>query len=366
MIDLTVPGPEAPLISGIADRFAERGLKVFGPSGKAAMIEGSKSFAKELMAKVGVPTPRFEVFDDPVRARRHVSAVGCPVVIKADGLAAGKGVSVCFTPGEAMKAIEDAMERRVFGAAGSRIVVEEFVRGEEATLMAVADGDFAIPLQPARDHKRAFDGDVGPNTGGMGAYSPIPSLDREAVRDICRTIVRPVLAELLRRGTRYTGVIYAGLMLTDRGPVVLEFNARFGDPETQVVLPLLKTDLAGIVIAAVEGELPRCSVEWADGASVCVVMASAGYPGPCEKGKPITGLELLGGLPRVHVFHAGTAEGPRGETVTSGGRVLGVTATGETLAEARDRAYDAVSFVRFEGAHYRRDIASDAAGRPVH
>ncbi len=354
-IDLTVVGPEAPLVAGIADRFAAAGLKVFGPARAAAMIEGSKAFAKDVMTAAGVPTGRYEVFDDPVRARAHASAVGAPIVVKADGLAAGKGVYVCNTGREAMSAIEDIMEKRVFGDSGSRVILEECLDGPEASVMAFCDGDQALLMEPVQDHKRVFDGDRGPNTGGMGAYSPVPVIPPSLLEEIGRDIVRPVLVELLRRGIRYTGVLYAGLMLTNRGPMVLEFNARFGDPETQAALPRIKSSLAGVLLAAVEGRLSRERVEWSDEAAVCVVMASGGYPGKYETGKVIGGLERAAAQGAL-VFHAGTARAGDGSIVTSGGRVLGVAATGRNVAAARETAYRAVHEIRFEGAHYRSDI----------
>ncbi|MGE5484161.1 MAG: phosphoribosylamine--glycine ligase [Ignavibacteriales bacterium] len=363
-IDLTVPGPEAPLVAGLVDRFTRAGLRVFGPCAEAALIEGSKYFAKGLMAEAGVPTARFEVFDDPARARAYVSNERFPLVVKADGLAAGKGVTVCMTEEEAWLAIEDAMEKKVFGDAGRRVIVEEFLEGEEATVMAFCDGDYAALMQPVQDHKRACDGDKGPNTGGMGAYSPVPAVTAGVLDHVSERVIAPVLRAMSRRGIRYTGVLYAGLMLTRHGPFVLEFNARFGDPETQAVLPRLETSLADIMMAAAEGNLPRQRIEWSGRASVCVVVASGGYPGEYEKGRGISGLDEAAREPGVVVFHAGTAAGPGGSIVTSGGRVLGVTATGETIAGARHAAYRAVSRIQFDGAYYRRDIGLRADPPP--
>ncbi|MGE5542054.1 MAG: phosphoribosylamine--glycine ligase, partial [Bacillota bacterium] len=299
---------------------------------------------------------RFEVFDDPARARAYVSKQGFPLVVKADGLAAGKGVSVCMTEEEACLAIDDAMEKRVFGDAGRHVIVEEYLEGEEATVMAFCDGEYSALMQPVQDHKRAYDGDRGPNTGGMGAYSPVPAVSAGVLDYVSERVISPVLRAMSRRGIEYRGVLYAGLMLTGNGPFVLEFNARFGDPETQAVLPRLETSLADIMVAAAEGNLQRQRIEWSGRASVCVVVASGGYPGPYEKGKFIDGLDRALQEPGVTVFHAGTATGPGGSIITSGGRVLGVTATGDTIAGARQAAYRAVSRIQFDGAHYRRDI----------
>ena len=357
-VDLTVVGPEAPLIAGIADRFRGEGLVVFGPTGDAAMIEGSKAFAKELMDECGVPTARHRVFRSPVQASEYVRKHGAPVVVKADGLAAGKGVYVCGTVEEASRAIEEIMVMRVFGEAGSRVVIEEFLEGPEVSMMAFVDGEDVLLMEPAQDHKRAYDGDRGPNTGGMGSYSPVPFVTAEIQRRIRDEVFLPVVKGLAKRGIRYTGMLYAGLMLTSSGPMVLEFNARFGDPETQVVLPRLKTSLAKVVTAAVEGRLASIGgLEWDRRAAVCVVMASKGYPGAYEKGKPISGLDEVAAMQDVRVFHAGTSIGAGGAVVTSGGRVLGVTALGEDVRSAADRAYEAVSHIRFEGCHYRKDIA---------
>jgi len=365
-IDLTVPGPEAPLVAGLADRFSREGLRVFGPRREAAMLEGSKHFAKEIMGEAGVPTARFEVFDDPARARAYISKQGRPLVVKADGLAAGKGVVVCATEAEASHAVEEIMEIKAFGDAGRRVIVEEFLEGEEATVMAFCDGDYAALMQPVQDHKRAYDGDNGPNTGGMGAYSPVPAVGSEILDIVSNRVISPVLGAMLKRGIRYSGVLYAGLMLTRNGPFVLEFNARFGDPETQVVLPRLETSIADIMLAATTGELPRRRIEWSRRASVCVVIASGGYPVAYEKGIPIRGLDEAAREPGVVVFHAGTSAGPGGSIVTSGGRVLGITATGESIADARDAAYRGVSRIQFDGAFHRSDIglrAVKAAGR---
>ena len=356
-IDLTVVGPEAPLLSGLVDRFEKRGLKVFGPRREAARIEGSKRFAKELMARHGIPTARFRAFTDAAEAKRYVREQGAPIVVKADGLAAGKGVVVARTVEEAEEAVRQAMEERVFGAAGEEVVIEECLFGQEMSLMAFVDGETVRPMEPAQDHKPVFDGDRGPNTGGMGAYSPVPQISREVVRQAVDEILKPTARALAEEGIHYRGVLYAGLMITPEGPKVIEFNARFGDPEAQVILPRLESDLAEILLAAAEGRLAEVEIRWKEEAAVCVVMASEGYPGSYRTGLPIRGLPEPAG-DRI-VFHAGTRrEGDR--IVTAGGRVLGVTALGSDLAEARNKAYDAVESIRFQGAHFRRDIADRA------
>lgn len=359
-IDLTVVGPEAPLLSGLVDRFEERGLKVFGPRREAARIEGSKRFAKELMARHGIPTARFRSFTDAEEAKRYVREQRAPIVVKADGLAAGKGVVVAGTVEEAEEAIRKAMEERVFGAAGEEVVIEECLFGQELSLMAFVDGETVHPMEPAQDHKPVYDGDRGPNTGGMGAYSPVPQISREVIRQAVDEILKPTARALATEGIHYRGVLYAGLMITPEGPKVIEFNARFGDPEAQVILPRLETDLAEILLATVEGRLEDVKIRWKEEAAVCVVMTSEGYPGSYRTGLPISGLPEPSGE-RI-VFHAGTRrEGDR--IVTAGGRVLGVTALGSDLAEARNKAYDTVESIRFEGAHFRRDIADKALKR---
>jgi phosphoribosylamine--glycine ligase len=357
-VDLTLIGPEQPLVAGVADEFLDRGLPVFGPTAVAARIEGSKAFAKEVMAAAGVPTARAATFTDAAAARSALDDFGPPWVVKADGLAAGKGVTVTGDHAAATAAIEAALVGRVHGEAGARILLEEYLEGPEASVFAVTDGRTVLPLAPARDHKRVGDGDTGPNTGGMGAYSPLPDVDDELVEQVRRTVLEPTVAELARRGARYQGLLYAGLTLTAAGPKVLEFNCRFGDPETQAILPRLTTDLADLAWAATEGTLSGCKVSWDPRACVTVVLAAGGYPGSYRTGLEVEGLQAAADLPGVHLFHAGTALDPAGKARTTGGRVLGVTALGDDLADARARAYQAAELVRFDGVHYRRDIAA--------
>jgi phosphoribosylamine--glycine ligase len=344
-VDLTIIGPEQPLVAGVADEFLDRGLPVFGPTAAAARIEGSKAFAKDVMAAAGVPTARSESFTDPAAAIAALDDFGPPWVVKADGLAAGKGVTVTGDHAAARAAVEAALVGKVHGEAGQTILLEEFLEGPEASVFAVTDGRTVLPLAPARDHKRVGDGDTGPNTGGMGAFSPLPDVDDDLVEEI-------------RRGARYQGLLYAGLTLTPAGPRVLEFNCRFGDPETQVILPRMTSDLADLAWAAAEGTLSGCKVSWDPRACVAVVLASGGYPGSYRTGLEVEGLEAAAARPGVHVFHAGTSLDPGGRVRTAGGRVLGVTALGDTLADARGRAYQAAELVRFGGVHYRRDIAA--------
>ena len=332
-IDLTVVGPEAPLVAGIVDVFKARGLTIFGPSAKAAEIEGSKIFSKELMEKYGVPTAFFKVCDNLADARAFVEEKGAPIVIKADGLAAGKGVVVAMTKDEALDALDDMMGHHKFGSAGNRVVIEEFMEGEEASLLAFTDGKTIVPMLAAQDHKRVNDGDQGPNTGGMGAYCPAPVMTAALKEKTVKEVLRPIVDALAKEGRPYSGCLYAGLMIKGDSVKVVEFNARFGDPETQVVLPLLQSDLAEIMVACAKGTLQPEMVEWSDKAAVCVVMASGGYPGSYKKGLPITGLKAAGAMEDVVVFHAGTRE-EDGKILTNGGRVLGVTAVAETLLAA--------------------------------
>ena len=356
-IELVVVGPEAPLVAGVADELARRGLKVFGPTAAAAAIEGSKAFAKDVMAAAGVPTAAAEVFTDPGAAVAALERFGPPWVVKADGLAAGKGVTVTTDRAEAEAAIRAALVEGVHGEAGARVLLEAFLDGPEASLFAVTDGHTVVPLHPARDFKRAGEGDTGPNTGGMGAYSPLADMDAAQVDEVRRTILEPTVAELARRGTPYTGLLYAGLALTSAGPKVIEFNCRFGDPETQVVVPRLTSDLAGLLVAACDGSLDRAELTWDPRACVTVVLASGGYPGSYRTGLPIEGLDDAGdGM----VFHAGTALDDDGRVVTAGGRVLAVSALGADVAEARALTYDAAGRIRFEGAYLRGDIAANA------
>ncbi len=358
--DLVVVGPEAPLVAGVADELVRRDIPVFGPSSGAARIEGSKSFAKEIMAAAGAPTARYGTFVAAAAAKEALEGYDPPYVVKADGLAAGKGVTICATAAEAHAAIDDALVHEVFGSAGERVVIEEYLDGPEASVFAVADGSDVVLLSPAQDFKRALDGDEGPNTGGMGAYTPVPGFgfdDAEALRD---TVFRPVLAELADRGTPYRGLLYAGLVLTADGPKLLEFNCRFGDPETQVVVPRLASDLGDLLAAAATGSVGDAEVTWHDDAMVTVVLASGGYPGHYDVGLPIAGVEEADAMDGVTVFHAGTRE-EQGRLVTGGGRVLDVTARGKDLAQARERAYAAADRIFWDGLHRREDIARDAA-----
>ena len=361
-IDLTVVGPEMPLTLGVVDRFAQEGLRVFGPTAAAARLEGSKVFAKELLRQLRVPTAFFGAFDDADEAARFIDEVGAPVVVKADGLAAGKGVFICHTVPEAKAAVDQIMRQRLFGDAGERIVVEEFLQGEELSFMAITDGDIVLPLAESQDHKRVLDGDRGPNTGGMGAYSPVPLMTPELRAHVMRDIMEPIVAGLDRQGTRYTGVLYAGLMVHQGQAKVLEFNVRFGDPEAQVLMMRLSSDLAALMDAAVEGTLADVAVEWDPRAAACVVLAAEGYPGAVERGRPIDGLEALRGWTNGMVFLAG----PRRDddrVVTDGGRVLGVTAMGDTIAGAVASAYQAVARIGWPGMHFRTDIGHRATGR---
>lgn len=360
-IDLTVVGPEAPLARGVADRFAAAERPLFGPTRAAARLESSKAFAKEFMARHGVPTARYRVCERPQEALAVVAdgVFGFPVVIKADGLAAGKGVTVAPDRDTAERAVRDAMLERRFGDAGARIVIEEYLQGEEASFFAICDGHRALPLPSAQDHKRALDGDRGPNTGGMGAFAPSPLVDRDTQARIMREIVEPVVKGLREDGAEYRGVLYAGLMLTASGPKVVEFNVRFGDPEAQVVLPMLDGEIAPVLAAAAAGHLDGMACRVRPDVHVGVVLASAGYPEHYETGKPIAGIDDAARLPDVLVFHAGTSRRD-GRVVTSGGRVLTVVGRGATYADAIGRAYDGVSRISFDGMHYRRDIGHRA------
>jgi phosphoribosylamine---glycine ligase len=361
-IDLTVVGPEQPLALGLVDHFTERGLPVFGPTRAAARLESSKAFAKTLFARYGIPTPRFATFEDAPKARAYVRELGGRAVVKADGLAAGKGAVVCDTPEAAERALDDMLERRVFGSAGARVVVEEYLEGEEVSYFALTDGERICPLGEAQDHKAVFDGDRGPNTGGMGAYSPAPVVDTGLAREIVDRIIRPTVRAMAAEGCPYRGVLYAGLMLTREGPQVLEFNARFGDPEAQVLMPRLAGDLLPLCRAAAEGSSLPEAVQWRPEAAVCVVLASGGYPGTYETGHPITGLQAAAARPGVTVFHAGTVLRD-GQVVTAGGRVLGVTALGADIPAAIAAAYRAVADIQFAGMHFRRDIGGRALAR---
>ncbi len=361
-IDLTVVGPEAPLAAGIVDVFNSEGLTVFGPTATAAEIESSKAFAKDLMHKYGVPTADYRSFTSYEDALRYVRETGAPIVIKADGLAAGKGSIVAMTEEEAVDALDRIIRKREFGDSGNKVVVEEFMEGEEASVLALTDGSCVIPLAPAQDHKRIFDGDRGPNTGGMGAYAPAPVMTSEIMGKVVDEVLIPTLRGLRSEGRPYKGVLYAGLMFTSDGPKVVEFNCRFGDPESQVVLPLIESDLVDLIMATIEGNLSGMKLEEKDATAVCVVMASKGYPGKYVKGLEITGLDSVKKLPDVMVFHAGTAfDGD--SIVTNGGRVLGVTALGSDIKEAVSNVYSGVNMINFEGAYCRKDIAYRALVR---
>ena len=361
-IDLTVVGPEAPLVAGLADVFKRRGLPVFGPSKAAAQLEGSKAFSKELMAKYNIPTAFFKICEDIEAAKAYVEEKGAPIVVKADGLAAGKGVVVAMTKQEALDAIDDMMGDHKFGAAGARVVLEEYMEGEEASLLAFTDGKTVVPMIAAQDHKRVFDGDEGPNTGGMGTYAPAPVMTDILRLKATELVLKPVVAAMAKEGTPYQGCLYAGLMIKGDSVKVVELNCRFGDPETQVVLTLLDGDLAEIMLACATGTLDKVEVAWHYKAAVCVVMASGGYSESYEKGKEITGLAAAEEDKDVVVFHAGTKEAD-GKIVTSGGRVLGVTAVDSSIKAARDRAYAAVEKIAFEKNFYRKDIAWRALKR---
>jgi phosphoribosylamine--glycine ligase len=355
-VDLTVVGPELPLTLGIVDEFEERGLRIFGPSKSAAQIEGSKVFSKEFMKRYHIPTASFRIFESRDEAVAFVRSVDVPIVVKADGLAAGKGAVIPKDSKEAERVIDDMMVRKVFREAGNKVVVEHFMEGEELTVMAFTDGHNVFPMLSSQDHKRIYDGDEGPNTGGMGAYAPTRVVSEKLMETIKDEILEPAIGGLNSEDRIYKGVLYAGLMITDRGPKVLEFNCRFGDPEAQAVLPLLESDLAEIFCHIVDGDLDAEKIKWEDNAAVCVVLASAGYPIKYEKGKQIRGLKRLAGRDSL-VFHAGTRyEGNR--LYTDGGRVLGITALDKTLPKAIEKAYGAVGMVSFEGMHYRKDIAA--------
>ncbi|MBN1955916.1 MAG: phosphoribosylamine--glycine ligase [Anaerolineae bacterium] len=366
-IDLTVVGPEAPLVAGLVDAFAAAGLRAFGPTAAAAQLEGSKAFARRFMVEEGIPTTVAAVFRDHATAKGYLQRQELPVVVKASGLAAGKGVTICKTMAEAEAALQRAMVERVFGAAGDEVLIEDCLQGEEASLLAFSDGQTAVPLLPARDYKRVGDGDRGPNTGGMGGYAPSPHLPPGRVNEVVARVIQPTIDGMRRRGTPYVGLLYAGLMLTEHGPRVLEFNCRFGDPETQVLLPLLASDLVEIMLACLEERLEQVDLHWHPGSTVCLVLASEGYPGAYERGKQIDGVPEVEQRDDVVVFQAGTKR-QGGKLYTAGGRVLAVAARAPTLSQARQRAYAAVEGIHFDGAHYRRDIAAQptaAAGPPA-
>jgi phosphoribosylamine--glycine ligase len=360
-VDLVVVGPEAPLAAGVADALREAGIACFGPSAHAAQLEASKAFAKRFMARHGVPTAAFEVFDDAAAAREHVRSLRDGCVVKADGLAAGKGVAVCDGPQQALAALEEIMGARRFGAAGDRVVIEERLRGEEASFYAVTDGEHVVTLAAAQDHKRALDGDRGENTGGMGAFVPAANVDAAVRKRVLEEIVYPTLRGMAAEGHPYRGVLYVGLMIDAGVPRVVEFNVRFGDPETQPLVMQMESDLVPLLDAAARGGLSRVAPPVESGAAVCVVLTSGGYPREFPTGLPISGLSEAAADPDVVVFHAGTKRAPDGGFVTAGGRVLGVTARGADFGEARRRAYAAAGRIRFEGMHYRRDIGARVA-----
>jgi phosphoribosylamine--glycine ligase len=353
-VDLTLVGPEAPLVAGIVDEFENRGLDIFGPGKEAAQIEGSKVFSKNLMKKYKIPTGDYRVFEKAQDAIDYINISDVPLVVKAEGLAAGKGVIIAQDRDEAKAAVESIMIDRAFGKSGNRIIIEEYLEGPEVTVLAFCDGKVAVPMVSSRDHKRIFDDNKGPNTGGMGAVSPAPAYSAELSEVVEKNIIQRTVNAMANEGKPFKGILYTGLMLTKAGPKVLEYNCRFGDPETQVVIPRLKTDLIDIVKAVIKGNLIHTEIEWKEETAVCVVMASDGYPGHYEIGKPIKGLEEAEQKGSI-VFHAGTAV-KNDAIVTSGGRVLGVTALGKEIHDARQKAYEAISQIHFEGMHYRKDI----------
>ena len=361
-IGLTIVGPEDPLVKGIVDFFEGKGLKAFGPSGKAAEIEGSKLFCRELLKKYNIPSAEFASFNNAGEAKAYLKEKGAPIVVKADGLAAGKGVTVAETVEEAEKAIDSIMVDKQFGEAGARVLLEEKLQGEEASYLIFSDGKSILPMVSSQDHKRVFEQDKGPNKGGMGAYSPAPIVTEEMEARVLKEIMQPTVDAMREEGRLFKGVLYAGLMIGEQGPKIVEFNARFGDPETQVILPRLESDLLEIMLACVGERLAEQEIKWSEKAACCVAMASGGYPGKYEKGKEIQGLEEAGNLPETVVFHAGTRE-EEGKILTNGGRVLGVTALGGSIREAIGNTYKAVEKISFEGAHYRKDIGQKALNK---
>lgn len=358
-IDLTVVGPESPLVGGIVDEFEREGLKIFGPNKFAAQLEGSKIFAKEIMLKLAVPTADFKVFNEYKKAKDYVCSLKPPMVIKADGLAQGKGVIIASSTKEGCGAIDLMMVDKIFGSAGTKIVVEDCLKGEEASILVLSDGKNVVPLASSQDHKRIFDNDQGPNTGGMGAYSPAPIVTDEIFKQIMEEIINPIITGMQKEGKPYKGVLYAGIMITKDGPKVLEFNVRFGDPETQAILPRLNTDLVDLIEASISGQLGGMKLKWTEKSCLAVVLASGGYPGEYQKEKKIFGLEELKTWPDIFVFHAGTKKFGK-DIVTSGGRVLNVVGLGESIEQAMEYTYKAVEKIKFEGRHYRKDIGKRA------
>lgn len=354
-IDITVVGPEKPLVDGIVDEFESRGLKIFGPNRKAARVEGSKVYAKEILKKYNIPTAEYEVFTEPDQALEYIKEAKFPVVIKAEGLAAGKGVVIATSKKQAEDAVAKIMEERIFGDAGNRIVIEDFLEGEEVSILALTDGKHILPLAPAQDHKAIFDGDEGPNTGGMGAYSPTPFLNKKLEEEICKKILEPAIKAFQAEGINYKGILYTGLIITDMGPKVLDFNARLGDPETQVILPRLKNDLMDLIEMVVENRLEPVELEWDERTAICVVLVSGGYPIDYKTGYRIEGLKELAKYDNVLMFHAGTRKAGE-DFYTAGGRVLGITVLGDGLLDAINQVYEFVEEVNFEDMHYRTDI----------
>lgn len=363
-VDLTVIGPEAPLVAGVVDEFERRCLPIFGPNKAAAQLEGSKSFAKRIMQENGVPTGAAEIFTDYKSAINYLKGKDYPLVVKADGLAGGKGVVVAETFAEATSAVHACFVSQKFGPSGNVVLIEEFLSGQEVSLLAYCDGNTVLPMVPAQDYKRVYDGDRGPNTGGMGCYSPVPVVNSELFQEIVSNIIEPVIKALKAKGIDYRGVLYTGIILTDEGPKVLEFNARFGDPETQVILPLFESDLLEIMLSVTEKNLADHQLKWSDKKCVSVVLASAGYPERPQTGKDINGIDRAVEMDDVFVFHAGTVR-INNRLVTSGGRVLNVSALGDTFDQARELAYEACSLINFEGMHYRHDIGKRAADLEV-
>jgi phosphoribosylamine--glycine ligase len=362
-VDLVVVGPEAPLVLGLADQLKAAGIKVFGPSAAAAALEGSKGFMKDVVWKSGIPTAWYGRFTDIDSAKAFIREKGAPIVVKTDGLAAGKGVVVAMTLDEALQAVDDMMGSKVFGDAGSELVIEEFLDGEEISFFALCDGNTAIPLVGAQDHKRVGDGDTGPNTGGMGAYSPAPVLTPALQDEVMERCILPAVRTMAADGKPFTGVLFAGLMITKDGPKLLEYNVRFGDPECQVLMARMKSDLLPVLLAGAEGRLGEVTIDWRDDCALVVVMAAAGYPGSYRKNTVIRGLDEAGKVDGVTVLHAGTARNDQGEVIATGGRVLGVTAYGATVAQARERAYQAVDRIQWPEGFCRRDIAWRALAR---
>jgi len=363
-VDLTCVGPEVALVLGITDLFINNGLKIFGPSKTAALLEGSKIYAKHIMKKYDVPTADFEVFDDAKKALEYIQSRKLPIVVKADGLAAGKGVSICRTFEEAKTAIQNSIIKCAFGEAGKRILIEDCLEGEEASILVITDGKNVTPLASSQDHKRIFDGDKGLNTGGMGAYSPAPVITETLFDKIMKEVIYPVIRGMKKEGNPYKGVLYAGIMLTNKGPKVLEFNVRFGDPETQAIVPRMKTDLVDLMECSISDNLQEKSIKWDKKVCVSVVLASGGYPGSYEKEKTIKGLKYFKGKKDAFIFHAGTKR-DNNNIITNGGRVLNVVGLGGTIKRAIEKAYEGVSKISFEGMHYRKDIGQKALNKTI-